>query len=144
MNLEALLASVFAGTGSFGRVMAVREKESGIYYALKILVIEDVIRLKQVEHVKNEKEILEQVNHPFVVNLWVLNLWLDIGWFSDGSWEAVLVEDNIRVLYVIRIYLYWDGLPVEFSVTFSCNQIIEKWISFGEFLILIFMYSKSY
>lgn len=69
MSLDALFASVFAGTGSFGRVMAVREKESGIYYALKILVIEDVIRLKQVEHVKNEKEILEQVNHPFVVNL---------------------------------------------------------------------------
>ena len=31
------------------------------YYALKILSMADVIKLKQVEHVKNEKNILSQV-----------------------------------------------------------------------------------
>jgi len=60
---------LISGTGTFGRVMAVREKETSIYYALKILVIDDVIRMKQVEHVKNEKLILEMVNHPYIVNL---------------------------------------------------------------------------
>ncbi|XP_067007437.1 cAMP-dependent protein kinase catalytic subunit 3 [Anabrus simplex] len=36
---------------------------------MKILAIGDVIRLKQVEHVKNEKNILQEARHPFIVNL---------------------------------------------------------------------------
>ena len=36
-----------------------RERASRDYFALKILAIHDVIRLKQVEHVKNEKNILK-------------------------------------------------------------------------------------
>uniref|UniRef100_A0A1B0EU58 Protein kinase domain-containing protein n=2 Tax=Lutzomyia longipalpis TaxID=7200 RepID=A0A1B0EU58_LUTLO len=36
---------------------------------MKILAMCDVIRLKQVEHVKNEKNILAEIHHPFVVNL---------------------------------------------------------------------------
>ena len=31
--------------------------------------ISEVIRLKQVEHVQNEKNILARIDHPFVVNL---------------------------------------------------------------------------
>lgn len=38
---------------------------------MKILAMADVIRLKQVEHVKNEKSILQEIDHPFVVNMWV-------------------------------------------------------------------------
>lgn len=57
------------GTGTFGRVCLCREKVTGKYGAMKILNIGDVIRLKQVEHVKNEKRILEEIRHPFVVRL---------------------------------------------------------------------------
>lgn len=39
------------------------------YYALKILAMHDVIRMKQVDHVKNEKNILSEIHHPFIVNL---------------------------------------------------------------------------
>ena len=42
---------------------------SSKYFALKVLSMHDVIRLKQVEHVKNEKRILSEVSHPFVVDL---------------------------------------------------------------------------
>ena len=59
-----------AGTGTFGRVVLCREKSSTRdYWALKILAISDVIRLKQVQHVQNEKNILLSVNHPFIVNM---------------------------------------------------------------------------
>ncbi|KAK8402567.1 hypothetical protein O3P69_000748 [Scylla paramamosain] len=37
---------------------------------MKILAITDVIRLKQVEHVKNEKNILRQVTHPFIIEMY--------------------------------------------------------------------------
>ncbi|XP_022242140.1 protein kinase DC2-like [Limulus polyphemus] len=57
------------GTGTFGRVCLCRDKLSGSYYAMKILEMVDVIRLKQVEHVKNEKTILQQVTHPFIINM---------------------------------------------------------------------------
>lgn len=32
---------------------------------------EDVVRLKQVEHVHNEKELLAFCNHPFIVQLYI-------------------------------------------------------------------------
>mmetsp|Transcript_32991 Transcript_32991/g.65628 ORF Transcript_32991/g.65628 Transcript_32991/m.65628 type:complete len:325 (-) Transcript_32991:729-1703(-) len=57
------------GTGSFGRVRLVKYKPDGNYYALKILKKSEVIYLKQVEHVKTEKHILERISHPFIVNL---------------------------------------------------------------------------
>ena len=57
------------GTGTFGRVMSVRNKKTGVNYALKILAIEDIMRLKQVEHVKNEKLVLDQIEHPFLITL---------------------------------------------------------------------------
>eukprot|EP00092_Neocalanus_flemingeri_P047232 GFUD01053461.1.p1 GENE.GFUD01053461.1~~GFUD01053461.1.p1 ORF type:complete len:125 (+),score=17.26 GFUD01053461.1:37-375(+) len=47
------------GTGTFARVCLCRDQTSRDYFALKILAIHDVIRLKQVEHVKNEKNILK-------------------------------------------------------------------------------------
>ena len=58
-----------AGTGTFGRVLLAKEKRGPEHYALKIMNISEVIRLKQVEHVQNEKAILMKIDHPFIVNL---------------------------------------------------------------------------
>lgn len=57
------------GTGMFGRVMLVHDVPSRCYYALKVMNIAAVIRLKQIEHVISEKDILKCINHPFIVNL---------------------------------------------------------------------------
>ena len=48
-----------SSSGTFARVCLCRDRASRDYFALKILAIHDVIRLKQVEHVKNEKNILK-------------------------------------------------------------------------------------
>ncbi|XP_064614765.1 cAMP-dependent protein kinase catalytic subunit PRKX-like [Liolophura sinensis] len=58
------------GTGTFGRVVLVRQKEKRSYYALKIMNITTVLKLKQVDHVKNEKEVLCAISHPFIVNMY--------------------------------------------------------------------------
>jgi len=63
------------GTGTFGRVRLVRQVDSGRYHALKILKKAEVVRLKQVEHIKNEKIILNAISHPFIVTLY--------GFFQD-------------------------------------------------------------
>ncbi|XP_036695613.1 cAMP-dependent protein kinase catalytic subunit PRKX isoform X2 [Balaenoptera musculus] len=57
------------GTGTFGRVQLVREKKSTRCFALKVMRIPDVIRLKQEQHVHNEKSVLKEVSHAFLVKL---------------------------------------------------------------------------
>ncbi|KXS11908.1 camp-dependent protein kinase catalytic subunit [Gonapodya prolifera JEL478] len=57
------------GTGTFGRVYLCRYVGSEQYYAMKVLKKAEVVRLKQVEHINSEKDILSQLNHPFIVNL---------------------------------------------------------------------------
>eukprot|EP01054_Gregarina_sp_Poly1_P004206 Gregarina_sp_Poly_1__4205@NODE_229_length_11141_cov_173_244537_g203_i0_p5_GENE_NODE_229_length_11141_cov_173_244537_g203_i0NODE_229_length_11141_cov_173_244537_g203_i0_p5_ORF_typecomplete_len495_score56_19Pkinase/PF00069_25/7_1e76Pkinase_Tyr/PF07714_17/3_7e45Kinaselike/PF14531_6/9_2e18WaaY/PF06176_11/2_9e07Kdo/PF06293_14/8_8e07Pkinase_fungal/PF17667_1/3_4e06RIO1/PF01163_22/0_00012APH/PF01636_23/0_00023YrbLPhoP_reg/PF10707_9/0_087YukC/PF10140_9/0_068ActFrag_cataly/PF09192_10/0_15_NODE_229_length_ len=62
------------GTGTFGRVRVVRLRQApahlqSIPMALKILKKSKIIQMKQVEHVKSEKAILEAISHPFIVNL---------------------------------------------------------------------------
>lgn len=40
------------------------------FYAIKVLRKIDVVKLKQVEHTKNERAILSSVKYTFIVNLW--------------------------------------------------------------------------
>ncbi|KAI9676127.1 MAG: serine/threonine protein kinase, AGC [Caeruleum heppii] len=65
------------GTGTFARVWLARltrpgheDIDANKVFALKILRKADVIKLKQVEHVQNEREILAAVaGHPFITTL---------------------------------------------------------------------------
>merc|ERR1711998_65017 len=57
------------GTGTFGRVRLVKYKKDSKWMAMKILKKSEIIRLKQVEHIKAEKSILGSINHLFIVNM---------------------------------------------------------------------------
>ncbi|KAF2469303.1 Pkinase-domain-containing protein [Lindgomyces ingoldianus] len=63
------------GTGTFARVWLVRlnnarDEDQNKVFALKILRKVDVIRLKQVEHVRNERNVLAAVaGHPFITTM---------------------------------------------------------------------------
>lgn len=60
------------GTGTFGRVRVVSYNHNKTYYfALKMLKKSEIIRLKQVEHIKSEKAILQEIGHPFIVTMYV-------------------------------------------------------------------------
>lgn len=68
-SLDDLDTIATVGTGTFGRVFLVRDKKTRGFFALKAMKIPDVIRLKQEQHVHNEKEVLTEVSHPFLVRL---------------------------------------------------------------------------
>jgi serine/threonine protein kinase len=68
-NLQDFEVHRTLGTGSFGRVCLVRHHPTGRYYAMKKLRKADVVRLKQVEHTNNERHLLAQVNHLFIVKM---------------------------------------------------------------------------
>ena len=57
------------GTGTFGRVVLAKDIPTRHFFALKIMTIAEVIRLKQVEHVNSEKTILAAISHPFIVDM---------------------------------------------------------------------------
>ncbi|KAK3843201.1 MAG: camp-dependent protein kinase type 2 [Linnemannia gamsii] len=58
------------GTGSCGRVHLVQSIFNSRFYALKVLKKKQIVQSNQVEHVNEEKRILEQIRHPFLVKTW--------------------------------------------------------------------------
>ncbi|OGE57415.1 hypothetical protein PENARI_c002G03954 [Penicillium arizonense] len=80
------------GTGTFARVWLTRlkdQKDKNKVYALKILRKADVIKLKQVEHVRNERKALAAVlDYPFITNL--------VASFSDEKSLYMLVWLNLE------------------------------------------------
>lgn len=64
------------GKGSYGKVMLVKrnpkpgeEEPDTKVYALKMLRKEHIVKRNQVEHTQTERNVLECVNHPFIVSL---------------------------------------------------------------------------
>lgn len=57
------------GRGSFGKVMQVKHKGTGKIYAMKVMRKDAIIAKNQVAHTRDEKSILQRIQHPFIVNL---------------------------------------------------------------------------
>ncbi|KAH6630380.1 kinase-like domain-containing protein [Chaetomium sp. MPI-SDFR-AT-0129] len=78
------------GTGTFARVCLVRpshgtEADRSKVYALKILRKTEVIKLKQIDHVRHERQILYDVkDHPFITQY--------VASFSDHDFLYILLD----------------------------------------------------
>jgi serine/threonine protein kinase len=57
------------GRGSFGKVFQVRKKNTGKIFALKVLNKKTIIERNEVDHTKAERNILQKLIHPFLMNL---------------------------------------------------------------------------
>jgi serine/threonine protein kinase len=69
-RLDDFLLVRALGTGTFGRVFLARYKTVAKYFALKKLRKVDVHRLKQADHVQNERSLLSRLTHPFIIRLY--------------------------------------------------------------------------
>merc|ERR1711920_730115 len=72
------------GCGSFGRVKFAKDKQDGKFYAVKFMKKQEIIKLKQVGHINNEKRLMAQIDYPFVVNM--------VGYAKDDRFVYIVME----------------------------------------------------
>lgn len=89
------------GQGSFGKVYLVEYKGDSKLYAMKVLSKEQIFKMRQVNHTKNEREILEKLNNPFIVKLYFAfqserKLYL-VTEFVQGGELFQLIKSNIKL-----------------------------------------------
>jgi len=91
------------GTGSFGRVHLVQSKHNQRFYAVKVLKKQQVVKMKQVEHTNDERKMLTEVKHPFLVTLWGTfqdskNLYMVMDFVEGGELFSLLRKSQVGSL----------------------------------------------
>ena len=122
------LISFRPGTGTFGRVLLVRSRPTNArrsnFFAMKVLRKTEVIRLRQVEHVKAERYILSRVRHPFIVDLYAtfqdnLNIYMLLSFVPGGELFTHLRRTGRFTPDVTRFYLATIVLALRYLHSFN-------------------------
>ena len=97
------------GTGMFGHVLLVRHKHTRAAYALKVCSKAQIVRLKQVEHMISEKQIMQAVQHPNLVRLYgtfqdAVNLYLVMEPVLGGELFTILRNEGALPEQRARFY----------------------------------------
>jgi protein kinase A len=100
------------GTGSFGRVHLVQSRHNQRYYAVKVLKKQQVVKMKQVEHTNDERRMLAEVKHPFLITLWGTfqdskNLYMVMDFVEGGELFSLLRKSQVCSIVIsclMRIY----------------------------------------
>nr|WVH01947.1 cAMP-dependent protein kinase [Naematelia aurantialba] len=113
-----LLRSV--GKGAFGKVRVVQHKHTKTLFALKYINKAKCVKMKAVANIVQERRLLEEIDHPFVVNLryafqddencfFVLDLMLggDLRFHLDRA--GAMSEETVR-FYMAEVALAVDYL----------------------------------
>jgi len=69
VNLFHFILSRCVGKGAFGKVRIVEHKQTRALYALKYINKAKCVKMKAVPNIIQERRLLEEIDHPFVVNL---------------------------------------------------------------------------
>lgn len=121
VTLESFATVSVIGQGAYAKVLLVKKKDTGVYYAMKILKKEKISNKKQELHVKIERDILAQNSgHPFLVKLFYSfqtdkKLYFVLEYCPGGelfnllSKEKRLSEDHTR-FYACQMVLAIDFL----------------------------------
>lgn len=69
ITIDDFIVHSIIGTGSFGKVYLVQRKETQSFFAMKTLNKADVARNNLKRYAMTERNVLKQVDHPFIVKL---------------------------------------------------------------------------
>lgn len=117
------------GTGTYGKVLLVRERATGRLYAQKQLKKASmIVEEKKIQQTKTEKEILESVRHPYIVKLFYAmqdhqKLYLILEYAQGGelfhhlATNAMLTEDVVS-FYCAEMVLALNHLHVNVGVVY--------------------------
>jgi serine/threonine protein kinase len=113
------------GTGSFGRVHLTQSRHNNRFYAMKVLKKSQVVRLKQINHTKNERDVLIRISHPFIVNLWGTfqddaNLYMIMDFVAGGELFSLLRKSKRFSNEMARFY----AAEVLMAIVYLHNQDI--------------------
>jgi serine/threonine protein kinase len=70
MRLEDLQEVALLGTGTFGKVRLMQDKHTKQVFALKALKKAEIVAHRQTQNVINEKNVMIESNHPFILRLY--------------------------------------------------------------------------
>ena len=108
------------GRGAYGKVFLVRRKANGRLYAMKVVRKCEAIRKNVVENMRAERDVLEAVRHPFIVNLRFAfqsetKLYLVLDFISGGELFTRLnnSKDNALPIKDCRFYAAEIVLAIE-------------------------------
>jgi len=68
-KLEDFVMKKMIGKGSFGKVFLVENVHDKRLYAMKCIRKDVILEHDQLENIRLEKDILNTINHPFLVNM---------------------------------------------------------------------------
>lgn len=67
MSIDHFSTISVIGKGSYAKVLLVRRKDTGDLFAMKILKKETIQQSNQEKHVRTERDVLVNIDHPFVI-----------------------------------------------------------------------------
>jgi len=101
------------GKGAFGKVRIVEHKEKKKLYALKYINKMQCIKMKAIQNIMRERSILEEIEHPFIVNLRFA--------FQDD--ENMFMVLDLMIGGDLRFHLERLGGFTEETLRFYCAEI---------------------
>lgn len=103
------------GRGTFGKVVLVRSKIDKQLFALKCFKKYQIIKNKDIQNIKNEKQILENLDNPFIIKLRFTfqdkdKIFMAFDYYNGGELFFHLQKfrrfnENLVKFYAAEIYL---------------------------------------
>ncbi|TPX77001.1 hypothetical protein CcCBS67573_g01741 [Chytriomyces confervae] len=101
------------GKGAFGKVRIVQHKKTKVQYAVKYMNKAEIIKRGSAEHVLSERRLLEEAQHPFIVNMRYA--------FQDD--EHLLMILDLKLGGDLRFHLTYKGPFAENRAKFYFQEV---------------------
>jgi serine/threonine kinase 38 len=106
------------GRGAFAEVKVVRKRDDGKVYAMKVMNKKEMLRKKQVEHIRAERDVLALIDSPWIVNLRYSfqddkSLYLVMEFLQGGDLMTVLIKKDTLSFEETRFYIAETALAID-------------------------------